>query len=101
MIINIPINIDESAFEGKIAQDVENKIIDEMVKRVEKTLQDAGPYYGGRNSAQDGMREIVYRRVNDVIDEYKDIIIEAAADKLAERLVRTKAAKALKEGHEK
>lgn len=44
---------------------------------------------------QSYIEKMIDERVNQVIDENKETIINRAADRLAERLIRTKAAKAM------
>ena len=51
-----------------------------------------GRYYN-RGQAGDGIAAIAKSRVDRIIDDNKDIIIQEAAKQLADRLMRTKAAK--------
>lgn len=93
MIINIPINIDEDQFNKLIETDYERKIEDRIYKDVRKALEEKSGYYNRRMS--DGILVIVEEQIDCILKAYKNEIIEAAADKLAERLARTKAAKEL------
>lgn len=97
MIINIPLNIPEELLENTIAKDYESKITENLTNEVRKILadHDGGYYYRNGKDARRGLEDWVSQKVDNIIKEYKDDIIEAAADKLAERLARTKAAKEL------
>lgn len=93
MIINIPINIDEDQFNKLIETDYERKIEDRIYKDVRKALEEKSGYYNRRMS--DGILVMVEEQIDCILKAYKNEIIEAAANKLAERLARTKATKEL------
>lgn len=92
MIINIPLQIDEAVFEGKIQQNYDKIVTDTIA---EKVLEVLGNYSdsGWKKDSKDGVRYLVRQKIEDDIESYKNEIIEAASEKLAERLVRTKKAK--------
>ncbi len=96
MIINIPINIDEDQFNKLVETDYERQNEDSIYKDVRKALEEKSGYYNRRMS--DGILVIVEEQIDCILKAYKNEIIEAAADKLAERLARTKAAKELING---
>ena len=94
MIINIPINIDEEHFNKLIVEDYERKIEDRIYNDIKKAL--CGLSYGYRiTDPRDGILNIAEKCIDKVILDYKDEIIGQAAEKLAQRLSRTKAAKEL------
>lgn len=93
MIINIPINIDEDRFNKLVETDYERKIEDRIYKDICKALEEKSGYYNKRMT--DGILVMVEKQIDCILKAYKNEIIEAAADKLAERLARTKAAKEL------
>ena len=95
MIINIPLQIDEKNLEEVVARDYENKIIKEIITRIENVLKSKSPYYQG--TPKDGMRVIIEEEVDQYLDEYRNEIIEIAGKHLADRLTRTKRAKELLE----
>ena len=95
MIINIPINFDDTAIENKVAKNAD-KIIDEEIKsRINKVLEERDySYYG---NALKGLENYIASVIRGYItDEYKDEIIEKTSDKLAANLARTKKVKELK-----
>lgn len=97
MIINIPLNIPEELLENTIAKDYEAKITENLTNEVRKIVAGYDPSYiyrGGKDFNR-GLEELVHRIIEHRLAEWKDEIIDAAADKLAERLARTKKAKEL------
>ena len=97
MIINVPLNIPDELWANALAKDYEDKIVKSLTEEVRKCIADHDhlSYYSRDKSAQRGMADWVGYKIDNVIKEYKSEFIEAAADKLAERLARTKAAKEL------
>lgn len=98
MIINIPLTVPDELLANTIAKDYEVKITERLTDEVRKVLLDQvrGYTYSSKNEHV-GMEQIVFSKVDNVLKDYKDEIIEAASDKLAERLARTKKAKELLE----
>ena len=95
MIINIPINIDEDRFNKLVETDYERKIEDRIYNDIRKALEEKSGYYTKRMS--DGILVMVEEQIDCILKAYKNEIIEAAADKLAKRLARTKTAKEILE----
>ena len=100
MVINIPISIDESAFEGKMTEEVKSEVIKELSNRIERELKehDCESYYG-RKRADLGLKYLINQRIDIAIEEQipdlRERVIEATADRLATKLAKTKAAKEL------
>ena len=94
MIINIPLNIDESAFEGAIEKDIENKVVEALVKKIEESIKGYSYSYA-KDPVKDNLLTMACRHLDDFIDFHKDEIISAAGQELAVRLSRTKKAKDL------
>lgn len=92
MIINIPLQIDDEMINSVIATDYQTKIEQNLTKQVEAAIKNQSRSYY-RNSVNDGLFYMAEDAVDKVISEYKDDIIEKAADKLAERISKTKKAK--------
>ena len=100
MVINIPLNIPEELLENTIAKDYEAKITENLTNEVRKIIAnyDNSYIYRGGKDFNRGLEHWGGMKIEHQLFEWKDEIIEAAADKLAERLVRTKKAKELLEG---
>lgn len=92
MIINIPLQIDDEMINSVIAADYQAKIEQNLTKQVEAAIRQLSKHYYSQ-TVSDGLLYLAEDAVNKVIDEYKEAIIDKAADKLAERLARTKKAK--------
>lgn len=97
MLINIPLQIDDAAFEGKLRKDYESQVLERIEQRLDRTLMEHDNSWNSRKSAKDGLdrmiRYEVENRVVDFLNENRDAIIEAAAKDLGNRLVRTKRGK--------
>lgn len=92
MIVNIPLQIDDEMLNSVIAKDYERKIEKNLTDMLHAELKrQARGYYSP--SASDGLLVLAERAVDAVIQENKEIVIERASVKLAERLAKTKAAK--------
>ena len=97
MIINIPLTVPDELLANTIAKDYEAKITEKLTDEVRKVLLDQVRWSYGSKNEHAGMEQIVFAKVDNILKDYKDEIIEAASDKLAERLARTKKAKELLE----
>ena len=99
MIINIPLQIDEAAFEQKVRDDYADSVKKMLFAQVEKVLEEADDRYWSRDKdPKRGLCMIINDRLDIFIKEHRDEIIEAAADNLAKRLARTKKAKEILDG---
>ena len=88
MIINVPITIDETAFEGQMSKDIENKVVTFLCDEIKNTLKRKA--YG---TEMDGLKEFVIDAVEKKIDSFRDEIIETASKELANKLARSKKGK--------
>ena len=89
MIVNIPLQIDEKTLEQMVERDYKGKVLEEVIKIVKTTLaQHAKKYYGDR--VDDGMRVMIEMQIDKYLQEYRDEIIDKAAEILAAKLARSK-----------
>ena len=88
MIINVPITIDETAFEGQMSKDIENKVVRWLSDEIKSTLKRKA--YG---TELDGLKEFVIDVVEKKIDTFRDEIIEMASKELSNKLARSKKGK--------
>lgn len=95
MIINIPLNIDDELWASSLARDYESKITERLTDEVRKAMCEHDMY----NDRRRGLQVWIGNKIEDILKEYKDDIIDAAAEKLAERLSRTKRAKEVLNEH--
>ena len=97
MIINIPLQIDDAAIEGKLTKDFERIVAEKVCREIEEALKNKVKY-SYKDSPTDGMTEIVYSIVeNKIKHDWKDEIVKVAGKELAKKTSKTKAAKELKE----
>ena len=54
MIVNIPLNIDETAFEGQMSKDIENKVVRWLSDEIKSTLKRKA-----HGTELDGLKEFV------------------------------------------
>ena len=94
MIINIPIQIDEDFINNVIAVDYQSKVEKHITDMVIDRLKDACGLWNRNPTPKEGIRALVDNQIERVIlNDFKDEIIDRAAEKLASRVSRTKAAK--------
>ena len=100
MIINIPLQIDDAAFEGKLKEDYESQVLERIEQRLDRALMEHDNSWN-RKSAKEGLDKLVMytveNRVADFLHENRDAIIEAAAKDLGNRLARSKRGKEILE----
>lgn len=97
MIINVPLQIDDATIQGQISKDYENKVKEIIAVRIEEIL--AEQYRGGywneskASKAKKGLAQLVEASIEEFLNSNRDVIVEAAAKELSERLWRTKRVK--------
>lgn len=94
MIINIPLQIDETVVQGALSNEYKQKVIDYLATEVNNYILSECDWRN-RANLNDGIRVIVNRNVREFIDAHADEIIAEAGKVLAEKLVKTKKAKEL------
>lgn len=98
-IIQIAINVEDDRIVKTIEANAERKVIEMICTKVEEIIY-AKDYWGSSVNKKDNspLRNMVSAKVDATIKENKDFILAEAAKILADRLLRTKAAKAILEG---
>jgi len=94
MIINIPLQIDETVVQGALSNEYKQKVIDYLATEINNYILSECDWRN-RANLNDGIRVIVNRNTRDFIDAHANEIIVEAGKALAEKLVRTKKAKEL------
>lgn len=93
-IVQFAIGIDDEAIKKKIEESAEKQIIDRFYKDfVDSVSIDWHGDLKNNTCLNNGFRSMARQAVETVIDEYKNTIIEETAKILADRLLKTKAAK--------
>jgi hypothetical protein len=97
-IFNIASDIEDEHIKNMIEEQAKSEVIKMICSKVESVIY--GHYYGTQVNKNDlsPLRDMVCRKIDETIKENKDYILNEAAKILADKLLRTKAAKALLEG---
>ena len=96
-IFQFAINVEDEKIVQTIEQQAERQVIGMICSKVEDIIYQKS-YYGTNKKDISPLRNIVNKKVDDILKENKDFILAEAAKILADRLLRTKAAKAILEG---
>lgn len=101
-IVNVAFDFDDDKVRKILEESAEKKVLDALTTDIKKSIcKGADRYYGYYetksldDSFKDSLHTMVSNKIDKVLLDYKDEIINLAADKLAERLSRTKAAREL------
>ena len=90
MVINIPVQIDDAAFEGMIKEDYKS-LVSEKISNIilENLAEECGHYYRFGESkevkAKDMVIDLTKNRIDDFFEDHKDEIFNALVDKLWDR----------------
>lgn len=86
-IIQFGINIDDEAIRKTIEKQALNMATGQIVGEYKKVINPSGGNYSNK------IKDIVNENVQNLLEENKEQIIEMVAERLTDRLVRTKAVK--------
>lgn len=90
-IVQFAIGIDDDAIKDRIMQNAEKKITDDIEQQVRDALFDRG--WKKHANIDDPLNGYSERIVSNFLEQHKQEIIDKAAEHLADKLSRTKAAK--------
>ena len=91
--VPVTIGVDEERIAKEIECNVENRVVDKITEDVKKVMFERRSYYDDRCDDPAPIRRMVREEIVKILEDNKDVIIEAAAKELAEKLSRTKAVK--------
>lgn len=98
-IVQIAFGFDDERVRQTIENTVKKEVIDGIQTDITKALlRNFGSWNHSKESA---LVDLIRERTDDFLKENKDVILEAAAKNLSERLARSKKGKELLEGLEK
>lgn len=104
MLINIPLQIDDAAIEGKLTREYQERVLDTVNERIDKVLKFHDKSWSSTKTASAGLENMINNRIYDCIDKFleanREDIIAKAADNLALRLSRSKKGKAILDEYE-
>ena len=89
-IVQFAIGIDDDAIRKRVVESGEKQIIDSIAADVRKQIFRKDPWSRGK---EEEFTIYADRKIEDILNSWKDEIVDAAAEKLADRLMRTKRVK--------
>lgn len=92
-IFNIAIEIEDERIIQSIEKNVEEKAVKMLTEKIEDRICTRS-YYGRVNDYKP-LEAMIASRIDAVIADNKDLVLEKAAEKLAEKLARSKDGKAI------
>jgi hypothetical protein len=100
-IVQFAISMDDEAIKQRVAEKAEKEIMDNLQREVGRVIFERSSYYayGNNNKGYDPNHLSSWAKMqfDNFLKEHKDEIIAGAAKELGDRLVRTKAGKAILE----
>ena len=102
-IVQIAFDFDDERVRQTIENTVKKEVIDGIQTDITKALLHNFRYWNGSwdSSKENALVDLMRERTDEFLKENKDVILEAAAKNLSERLARSKKGKELLEGLEK
>lgn len=91
-VVQFGICIDDERIRAAIEKSAEERIMKELTRQVMNHVFDGG-YYGQDANPSDPLKEWCVKHFDDFLDQNREVILDHAAERLADKLVRTKAAK--------
>ena len=93
--IPVTIGVDEDKIAREIESEVKEKVIRIIGDKVEGIIYKEEEYYSAysrKNTTKydEHLRRMVDRKIDDLLEKERDMIVELAAEKLADRLSRSK-----------
>lgn len=88
--VPVVLGIDEEQIAKEIERNVEQQVVNKIAKAIEDTIYDQRNYYGDK---KEPLRQMVRTEIMSFLEKHETLIINTAAEKLADKLSRTKAVK--------
>ena len=96
-IVQFAVGIDDEAITNRVSEHAEKEIIKDLKQQVTNKLFESYYYRQNANPQNDPLSDFSKSIVQNFLKDNKEIIIERTAKELADKLVRTKAGKAILE----
>lgn len=90
--VPVTIGVDEEAIAKNIEKNVEGQVVKLISDEVKKIIFSRSTYYG-REYDDEPLRNLIKTKIDHILREKEDKIVELAAEILADKLARTKAVK--------
>ena len=92
------ISVEDERIVKSIEENAERQVIAKITADVEDIIYRKHYGYYREKDNKEPLRELIKERIDAILEENKPLILDEASTKLAERLSKTKAAKAILEG---
>lgn len=92
-IVQFAIGIDDNAIVKNVSENAEKEIINDLKQKVANRIFQHNYYNKNADPDRDPLTDFAKGIITSVIEDNKDVIIEKAAEHLAERLSKTKKGK--------
>ena len=86
--VPVVLGIDEERIAKEIERDVEQQVVNKIAKDIEDVIYEHSGYYGDK---KEPLRRMVRTEIMNFLEKHETLIINTAAEKLADKLSRTKA----------
>ena len=93
-IIQFAINVEDDRIVKSIEQNVEAQVIKTITDKVEDAVYEK---HWGKIYNHNPLNEMIYKRIDKILEDNKDFILDQASKILADKLARSKAGKAILE----
>lgn len=93
-IINVAFDFDDEKVKASIENQVHKEVIDNITNEIKQNMY--RKKWGGCGYDKDNpepLKNMIEKNVKDILEDHKEMIIEIAANKLADSLKRSKAVK--------
>ena len=94
-IVQFAIGIDDNAIKERIENNVEQAVIKDITRKIEDTIYSRYSY-----NRTEPLKDMIKSRIDVIITEQQDVIVDMAAKILADRLFRSKKGKAILDQYE-
>lgn len=91
-VVQFGICIDDERIRSTIEKSAENKVVADITQQLMNRMFDAG-YYRCDAKSTDPLKDWVIKQFDNFLEQHREVILDRAAERLADRMSRTKAAK--------
>ena len=98
-ILQFAIGIDDDKIREEVESNASNQIVKQIKQDITNKIFSSRIYKGNASAIEDPLSQMSKDIVRDFLNENRDRIISLASKELAERILKSKASKALIENH--
>lgn len=91
--VPVTIGVDEERITKEIESNVERRVVETITNDVKKVMFEKRNYYATDLTDPEPTRKMVREEIAKIVDEKQDLIVQLAAELLADKMARMKAVK--------